>query len=1084
MANSANRIFVSPGVYTSESDFTFSSQQLGLTSLGIAGETPKGPAFQPTLMEDYATFTECFGKLNQCKFPDSQQVKYEANYIAKQFLRESNQLYITRILGLSGFNAGTAWLIRMGATLDLSTTTVTGTSTFTLTKVYNDGDCESVVFSDSVLQELYDRGVITCDEIGTSTDLTGTTVSISDRYYGNCEVFTGADLDMSLTTSNEPFLCITGSTTTGTTVEQSTTVATGTTIFSAGTITENAILLIVTTCSTTVINTASSTVHIVNSGTIQFNGGTITHQMDGSILLENGTVFLPNGDILSGGTYKVCDLSCATVSYVGCPEIGSGFTCLTGSSVTIQNVFVTGNTNIITKIPSGIVEQTWTGSTNHFSGQPLAEYDNRLLAILRSTASYDSDEILNFDVTLGNLGITPIGKVIRPHDEFKLIGVKSNMDTFEYTISFDPTKRNYIKRVFGEKPFCCTTNSPIWIESMFETMLKKYIDNDWVYCIKPELVCCNNLWDYQQSYKGAVTPWIVSEKKGNGVSRLFRFHTIGDGDAANSDIKISISNIKPDLRTFDVLVRRYEDTDKRPVVLQRFTRLTMTPNSPNYIGRRIGTIDGEFEPNGLCYISVEIAAECLYDSFPAGFEGYPVRDFCDSVQRPVFCYKTCYGALEKARRIYLGISDTTGWDKDFFNYKGVPVNSTVDFWTGTTKGYHLDSTASAVTIDGTSYFDNVGNQIDPVFEFETGCAPFQNEADLQGTAYENIVARKFTLVPYGGFDGWDIHRDGRTNIDTDAVGGVRATAGLISGSYKTYINTDNDTVVNSDYYAYLEAIRTFKNPEAVNINLFTTPGINLSEHSSLVEDVIDMIETERCDSLYIVTSLDYDTALQTIEPETAVDEIDGLYDSNFTATYWPWGQYFDTENNVNVWLPATAEVVRNMAYTDKVAAPWWATAGVNRGQTQFKQSRIKLTQENRDDLYEGRMNPLLTSREYGVLLWGNKTLQIAESALDRINVRRLLLQARKLISVAALQLLFDQNDDIIRTQFLNLINPILENIRQERGLLDFRVEVDSIDDSGDTNQLCGNIYIRPTRAVEVICIGFNLTNAGAEFDNV
>jgi phage tail sheath protein FI len=130
------------------------------------------------------------------------------------------------------------------------------------------------------------------------------------------------------------------------------------------------------------------------------------------------------------------------------------------------------------------------------------------------------------------------------------------------------------------------------------------------------------------------------------------------------------------------------------------------------------------------------------------------------------------------------------------------------------------------------------------------------------------------------------------------------------------------------------------------------------------------------------------------------------------------------------------------------------------------------------------INPMATFSDVGVVIWGNKTLQQKETALNRINVRRLLLQARKLISAVSIRLLFEQNDDVVRNQFLTLVNPILDNIRKERGLTDFRVQVDSDPESIDRNELNGRIFVKPTRSLEYISVEFNITNTGANFDNI
>jgi hypothetical protein len=222
-----------------------------------------------------------------------------------------------------------------------------------------------------------------------------------------------------------------------------------------------------------------------------------------------------------------------------------------------------------------------------------------------------------------------------------------------------------------------------------------------------------------------------------------------------------------------------------------------------------------------------------------------------------------------------------------------------------------------------------------------------------------------------------------------------------------------------------------------------------------------------------------------IYPQEAVDTLtDSGIDSNYTATYYPWILVRDTVNNTQIYLPATGEVCRNLALTDNVSFPWFATAGYTRGLVNSVKARKKLTQEDRDVLYEGRINPIATFSDVGTVIWGNKTLQVRESALDRLNVRRLLLQTRKLISAVAVRLLFEQNDEIVRQQFLDSVNPILDSIRRDRGIYDFRVTVSSDPADLDRNTLTGKIYLKPTKALEFIDIEFLITPAGASFENI
>jgi len=254
-----------------------------------------------------------------------------------------------------------------------------------------------------------------------------------------------------------------------------------------------------------------------------------------------------------------------------------------------------------------------------------------------------------------------------------------------------------------------------------------------------------------------------------------------------------------------------------------------------------------------------------------------------------------------------------------------------------------------------------------------------------------------------------------------------------------------------------------------------------------------MVEQDRADSVYICTTPDYQMFTPSlgnfdtdfIYPEEAVDNLEDTgIDSNYTATYYPWILTRDTVNNTQIYLPPTGEVVRNLALTDNIAFPWFASAGYTRGLVNSVKARKKLTQEDRDTLYQGRLNPIATFSDVGTVIWGNKTLQIKESALDRINVRRLLLQARKLISAVAVRLLFEQNDEQVRQEFLDSVNPILDSIRRDRGLIDFRVTVSNTPEDLDSNTLTGKIYLKPTRALEFIDIEFLITPTGASFEDI
>jgi len=940
----ADKVFVSPGVYTSEKDLTFVTRQVGVTTLGLVGETTIGPAFQPIFVSNYGEFQSFFGGLNATKVRDTGAPLYELPYIAKSYLSQSNQLFVTRVLGLSGYHAGLAWGLTLDGALDPSTSAVTVTST-------NYSPLISFTFTSG----------------GTATYTSGDafiTTLLSDAVAGE-----------SLRTS----------------------------------------LAFLATASTG--NTANI-----------------------------AAVYKKTGATFSGISFNL---------YVN--ATGSGL--------------------------SGSTTGTTTGATIHYSGSAYSDVENQLVALLRSRGTIDvTTQLPAFEVT-GATGVvfdsTYSGATDDPLGEFSLSGNSTSQGNFDYTVSMDKTKKNYLTRVLGRG--AQDGQTALYVEEIFDNMFATLNAAGKIRGIKQSTVNYNlSYTDYLNQYQEALTPWVVSELRGNKVLRLFRFKTISDGNAANEQFKISITNIKLDEKEFDVVVRAFYDTDAQPTILEVFSRCSMDQTSANYIGRKVGTTDGVYASKSS-FILVEIDDTTdVSDAFPAGFVGYPIRDYQSnsntSVVNPDLLYKQTYTTFENKRKVYLGLSETVGIDADFFDYKGVPQTTSPDIWTGMTNGFHLDVNASAVTIDNvTVVINSSGGTYSPIFLFDTGDWEFTTNSGLDGGPYEKLYARKFTFVPYGGFDGWDIYRTRRSNTDRFLINGTYGAAGLTSGAFSNRTLTNGDLGINSDYYAYLEAIWTFKNPEAVNINVFATPGIDNFDNTNLIEATIDMVEQDRADSLYIMTTPDTDSAGDTLTIGDVTDTLDGQFDSNYSCTYWPWIQINDAENNVYIYVPPTRDVVRNIALTDNISFPWFAIAGIQRGDVDAIKARVKLTLSDRDALYSNRINPIATFTSDGIKIWGNKTLQVKESALDRINVRRLLLQARKLISAVSIRLLFEQNDAVVRNQFLALVNPILDNIRTERGLTDFRVVLSNDPEDFDRNQLTGQIFLKPTRA---------LMPTGASFDNI
>jgi len=208
-------------------------------------------------------------------------------------------------------------------------------------------------------------------------------------------------------------------------------------------------------------------------------------------------------------------------------------------------------------------------------------------------------------------------------------------------------------------------------------------------------------------------------------------------------------------------------------------------------------------------------------------------------------------------------------------------------------------------------------------------------------------------------------------------------------------------------------------------------------------------------------------------------------DSNYAAMYWPWVKIADPDLNKNVWVPASVVIPGVYAFNDRVAAPWFAPAGLNRGGIDVAvQAERKLTQSNRDDLYDANVNPLASFPNTGIVVYGQKTLQKKSSALDRVNVRRLMIAAKKYIASASKFLVFEQNTAVTRNRFLNIVNPYFEDVQQRQGLYAFKVVMDDSNNTPDVidrNQMVGQIFLQPTKTAEFIVIDFNILPTGAAF---
>jgi len=285
---------------------------------------------------------------------------------------------------------------------------------------------------------------------------------------------------------------------------------------------------------------------------------------------------------------------------------------------------------------------------------------------------------------------------------------------------------------------------------------------------------------------------------------------------------------------------------------------------------------------------------------------------------------------------------------------------------------------------------------------------------------------------------------------------------------------------NEGLTSYIDAIRLLKNQDEYDINLLVLPGIvdNLQNHAAVISEAISMVE-DRGDCFLVYDPVEYGATLT-----QATTVADGR-DSNYAAVYWPWVKIPDNDLGKNVWVPASTLIPGVYAFNDRVAAPWFAPAGLNRGGIDIAiQTERKLTLSNRDTLYDASVNPIATFPNNGVVVFGQKTLQKKASALDRVNVRRLLIAAKKFIASSTKYLVFENNTAATRNRFLSIVNPYFDNIQQRQGLYAFKVVMDETNNTPDVidrNEMRGAIYLQPAKTAEFIIVDFNILPTGASF---
>ena len=344
-----------------------------------------------------------------------------------------------------------------------------------------------------------------------------------------------------------------------------------------------------------------------------------------------------------------------------------------------------------------------------------------------------------------------------------------------------------------------------------------------------------------------------------------------------------------------------------------------------------------------------------------------------------------------------------------------------------------------------------------------GSATFSDNTEKVTLALSAVAQRKFAVPFQGGFDGANPAVEKKTGNDIQATN----TQGF-----------DCSTSTASGSVAYKRALNAVSNQDEFDINLVSTPGLVYTLHPNPINHGISMTEA-RGDAFFI---FDPSAWADNINATTAA--VSNL-DTNYAAAYYPWVKVLDDSINLPVWVPPSVVIPGVISQNDRVAHEWFAPAGLNRGGlTNVLEAKTRLTHAERDLLYEDRVNPIASFPGQGVVVFGQKTLQAKPSALDRINVRRLLIRLKKFIASSSRYLVFENNTVATRNRFLNIVNPYLESVQSNQGLTAFRVVMDDSNNTPDVidrNQLVGQIFIQPARAVEFIVLDFVVQPTGASF---
>ncbi len=659
-----------------------------------------------------------------------------------------------------------------------------------------------------------------------------------------------------------------------------------------------------------------------------------------------------------------------------------------------------------------------------------------------------------------------------------------------------------------------------------------------------------NFSNFKEEAKNSTSGWVVAQHKGAastfqwatsslGPKKLFRVVGLSEGEWNSQNIKISIEDIKlpPNefikYGSFTLSIRRIDDDDISPKYLERFTNLSLDRFSDNYIAKRIGDKYTEWDydnklfneygeyNNNSRFIRIEMdddvaAGGTESDLVPFGFwlqdtfapelsagsgssHMFPTPSYINSGLSGTIVAQGDITASFKLPEIplldssnnsvassltsvYFGLKTTVGATKKY-------NEDIVDLVRSRPKGFETDPkkvSYKLFTLDEVSGTISSGvlDRSAEVKWVSGSRKAVAASASLTANGYVDQLLKycnRFTMPLFGGSDGVDITEKDPFN--------------------KRVLNS-KDEFTSYAYNSVKVAIDSVADAEVVECNLMAIPGI---DNSSLTDYLIDRCEA-RGDALAVI-DLDGDYTPEEGKEDSSKTIKDRKPDVDSTITklkarslnssygcaFFPWVLIRDTTNNNTVWVPPSVAALGTFASSQVRTELWFAPAGFNRGGLSdgaagipVIQTALRLTSRNRDDLYENNINPIATFPNEGIVIFGQKTLQVTPSALDRINVRRLMIYLKKEVSRMARVVLFDPNLEITWRRFTNMVNPFLNDVKTRFGLSDFRVVLDSTTttpDLVDRNIVYAKILLKPTRAIEFIALDFVIAPTGASFDD-